>query len=205
MFLTVDQRELESCGNLRRSMFGHRAQQFVERHGWPIRLDPEGLEIDEYDDEHATYCVAAEEAQHLASVRLRPAAYGCMVETHFPDLWLRGDGLRRAVEITRFCAAPGLDPDARLTAVSDLLLGLCRHCQQAGIGSIFGVVFPAVARVIRQAGWTGTVLNEVRAGDERLLLVQWTPSEMVAWAIQEKRELREEAWARRREALPAAA
>ena len=103
------------------------------------------------------------------------------------------------MEITRFCAAPGLGPHERLTAVSELLLGLCRHCQRAGIASIFGVVFPAVARVIRQAGWTGTVLNEMRGAEGSLLLVQWTPGELVAWAIQERRELREEIWARRRD------
>jgi N-acyl-L-homoserine lactone synthetase len=83
--------------------------------------------------------------------------------------------------------------------VSELLLGLCRHCRRAGIGSIFGVVFPAVARVIRQAGWTGAVLNEMRGAEGSLLLMQWTPGELVAWTIQEKRELREEIWARRRD------
>jgi N-acyl-L-homoserine lactone synthetase len=198
MFLAVDQAELAEFPALRRSMLGHRAGQFVRRHGWPLRLDAEGLEIDEYDDGRATYCVVEDEGRHLASVRLRPAASGCMVEEHFPELWLRGKGLRGGVEITRFCAAPGLGADERLTAVSELLLGLCRHCRRAGIGSIFGVVFPTVARVIRQAGWAGTVLNEMRGAKGSLLLVQWTPSELVAWAIQEKRELREEIWARRR-------
>jgi hypothetical protein len=43
------------------------------------------------------------------------------------------------------------------------------------------------------------VLNEMRGAEASLLLVQWTPSELVAWAIQEKRELREEIWARRRD------
>ncbi len=200
MFLAIDSAGLAACRGLRRSMFAHRAGQFVGRHGWPLRLDAQGLEIDEYDDEAATYCMVEEEGRHRASARLRPAATGCMVEDHFPALWLRGRSLRREVEISRFCAAPGLGPDERLTAVSDLLLGLCRHCQRNDIGSIFGVVFPSVARVIRQAGWAGKVLNEARGADENLMLVQWTPSELVAWAIQERRELREEIWARRREA-----
>ena len=37
-------------------------------------------------------------------------------------------------------------------------------------------------------------------GHGALLLAKWTPSDMVAWDIQEKREFREEAWARRRRA-----
>ncbi|MFO1208458.1 MAG: acyl-homoserine-lactone synthase [Amaricoccus sp.] len=204
MFLALDQAALSESSPLRRSMFAHRAGQFVERHGWPLRLDAEGLEVDEYDDRAATYCLVEQGGRHVASVRLRPAETGCMVEDHFPELWLRGRGLRKGIEITRFCAAPGLAPDDRLTAVSDLLLGLCRHCQRTGIASIFGVVFPPVARVIRQAGWTGAVLNETGSADGRLLLMQWTPAETVAWAIQERRELREEIWARRREGLPMA-
>lgn len=200
MFLAVDSAGLAERRELRRSMFAHRAGQFVGRHGWPLRLDAEGLEIDEYDDEGATYCVVEEEGRHRASVRLRPATAGCMVEDHFPALWPRGRRLRQEVEISRFCAAPGLAPDERLTAVSDLLLGLCRHCQRNDIGSMFGVVFPSVARVIRQAGWAGKVLNEVRGADESLMLVQWTPGDMTAWTIQERREFREEIRSRRQEA-----
>ncbi len=199
MFLTFDQVSLLEVPTLRHSMFAHRTGQFVARHGWPLQLDAAGLEIDEYDDGAATYCVVEQQGRHHASVRLRPAATGSMVEDHFAGLWLRGQGLRKGVEITRFCAAPGLGADDRLTAVSEMMLGLCRHCQRTGIDSIFGVVFPAVARVIRQAGWTGAVLNEADGPDGALLLVQWIPSEMVAWAIQERRELREEIWARRRE------
>ena len=107
--------------------------------------------------------------------------------------------MRDAVEITRFCAAPGLGSDDRLTAVSDLLLGLCRHCQRTGIPSLFGVVFPQMVRVIRQAGWFGTILNRMEEGDTTLLLVEWVPGDLVAWSIQERRELREELWAHRRE------
>ena len=198
MFFAVDHAALQEKPGIRRSMLVDRAEQFVARHRWPLRLDASGLEIDEYDDALTTYCGVAETGRHVASLRLRPAAAGSMVERHFPALWLAG--LRDGVEITRFCAAPALSPDARLTAVSDLLLGLCRHCQYEGIGSVFGVVFPAVARVIKQAGWTGTVLNETQDAAGRLLLAQWTPSDLVAWNIQERRELREEIRSRRRAA-----
>lgn len=205
MFLAFGQDHLDKYPALSRAMFADRADQFVGRHGWPLRLSADGLEIDEYDDASATYCLVEEEGAHLGSVRLRPASNGCMVEDHFPGLWLRGEGLRNSVEITRFCAAPTLAPDDRLTAVSELLLGLCRYCQREGIGSFFGVVFPPVARLIRQAGWTGIVLNAMERPDGHLLLLQWVPGDLVAWTIQERRELREEIWARRRDAATRAA
>jgi N-acyl-L-homoserine lactone synthetase len=204
MFFAFDQDHLCGEANLRRAMLVDRGQQFVGRHRWPLRLDSAGLEVDEYDDVDATYCVVAEGCRHLASARLRPAARGCMVEQYFPGLWR--PELRASVEITRFCCSPALTPDERLTAVSELLLGLCRQCQREGIESFFGIVFPAVARMLQQAGWPAKLLRQAQGDKGILLLAQWTPSEMVAWHIQERRELREEVWARRRkEGEPVAA
>ncbi len=193
MFLTLDPASLTVMPSLRRSMFMDRARQFVERHGWQLRRDEEGLEIDEYDDESATYCVIAGERLHRASVRLRPSRGGSMVEHHFPNLWR--ESLRDRVEITRFCASTSLEGGVRATVVSELLLGLCRHCQVSGIGSIYGVVFPPVARVIRQAGWDGDILARADGPEGTLLLVEWTPSALVAWTIQERLEAREAALA----------
>ena len=200
MFHAVDQASLGEMDTLRRSMFVDRARQFIGRHKWSLNLDASGFEVDEYDDALTTYCVVAAGGRHLASVRLRPAATGCMVDRHFPALW-NGNAarLRNGVEITRFCASPALSPDDRLTAVSDLLLGLCRHCQRRGIENFFGVVFPSVARVIKQAGWPAEILSAIQDPSGTLLLSQWVPSDLVVWDIQERRELREELWARRRE------
>jgi N-acyl-L-homoserine lactone synthetase len=202
MFFVADQAALTLAPEMRRSMLADRAEQFVARHKWPLRLDASGLEVDEYDDALTTYCIVADGDRHVASLRLRPASAGSMTQQHFPGL-RRGleTKLDGGVEITRFCSAPGQSPDERLTAVSDLLLGLCRHCQRTGIGSVFGVVFPAVARAIKQAGWPAVVLNTARGADGTLLLAEWIATDMVAWSIQEQRELREELWSRRRRAV----
>jgi N-acyl-L-homoserine lactone synthetase len=200
MFLALCRADLDARAAVFHPMLADRGRQFVARHRWPLRLDHEGLETDEFDDPSTTYCVVAEGDRHLASLRLRPAADGSMAERYFPALWREpGARLRGTAEVSRFCAAPGLSPETRLNAVSDLLLGVCRHCQRVGIASFFGVVFPPVARVIRQAGWPPSVLRETRDARGTLLLAEWTPDELVAWSIQEQRELREEAWARRRE------
>ena len=199
MFFVLDQNGLAGNENLRRAMLVDRGRQFVERHGWPLHIDGAGLEVDEYDDLAATYCMVADARRHLASARLRPAGTGCMVERYFPGLWR--PELGHHVEITRFCSSPSLTPDERLMAVSDLLLGLCRHCQREGIETFFGIVFPAMARALQQAGWPAEVLERMQCADGTLLLARWTPSEVVAWEIQERREFREEAWARRRKAL----
>ncbi len=195
MFSVLTAQDLERAVRLRHTMLADRGRQFVDRHRWDLQRTESGLEIDEYDDDATTYCVTAESGRHLASVRLRPARAGCMVEKHFPVLW--GPELAAGVEITRLCTSPALTPSQRLTATSDLLLGLCRHCQRSGVDRFFGVVFPAAFRAVQQAGWKGRVLRSTTGTEGALLLVEWEPSELAAWQIQERRELREEAWARR--------
>ena len=144
------------------------------------------------------YCLVADGGRHLASLRLRPAAAGSMLARHFPALRAAaGGGLTAAVEVTRFCSSPGLSPDDRLAAVSDLLLGLCRHCQCSGIERFFGVVFPSVARMLARAGWPGQVLAEGGDASGTLVLAEWTASDLVAWELQDRRATREELRGRR--------
>ena len=115
-----------------------------------------------------------------------------MVETCFPDLWSdSASRLRGSHEVTRFCAAPDLGAERRLDVVSDLLLGLCRHCRATGVDSFFGIVFPSVARNLRQNGWPARVLDQSRDASGTLLLAEWEVTEFVAWDIQERREFRE--------------
>lgn len=195
---TLDSLSLDT--ELANSMFRDRALQFVERHRWELPARSDGLEVDQYDDAAATYCVVEQDNRHRASLRLRPAAAGSMAEQHFPALW---DGqendLADTLEVTRFCAAPALSPIERIDAISDLLLGLCRHCQRSGIERFFGVVFPQAARTIRQAGWAPEFLNKTTDSRGTLILAQWRVDPFTAWTIQERREFREEAYHRRSE------
>jgi len=192
MFHAVDLDEVRMMRTVGPSMFKDRALQFVTRHEWPLKLRPDGLEVDQFDDDRTTYCIVEERGRHLASVRLRPARAGSMVESCFPELWRdSASRLRDGHEVTRFCTTPGLSAERRLEVVSDLLLGLCRHCRATGVDSFFGIVFPAVARSLRQTGWPARVLDQSRDPSGTLLLAQWAATELVAWDIQERREFRE--------------
>lgn len=174
-------------------MFTDRARQFLDRHGWPLARDESGGEVDEFDDEWSTYCVVAKGDRHVASARLRPASCGSMLARHFPQFPLvELDRLNESTEITRFCASPSLTTEDRIIAVSDLLLGICRYCQMSGLHSFFGVVFPAVSRVFRLAGWPGNQLAEAQLPGGRGLLQEWHANEVVSWAIQEVRGRRED-------------
>lgn len=185
---------LHTVPALSRSMFRDRAMQFIDRHHWDLKTLAGGLEIDEYDDHHSTYCIVADGDRHLASLRLRPEREGSMVERHFPGLWSGNESrLANGVEVTRFCTSPDLSHQDRVNAISDLLLGLCRHCQRSGIERIFGVVFPQAGRAIRQAGWASEVLAQSSDDRGKLMLAEWEVNSLTAWNIQERREFREAA------------
>lgn len=187
MFRILSHAEAEAAPQIYQQMLEHRATQFVDRLKWPLSKTDEGFEIDAYDRPGSLYCVVERNGRHAGSLRLRAPGDGIMTEDVFEPLWLQGaPRLQGAIEVTRFCVAPHLAPDERTLVVADLLLGLCRYCLQNGIEKVFGVVFPAVARVIRNAGWQGESLAVQVSDVGRLVLMEWHASEFVAWDIQER-------------------
>ncbi|MCF3975072.1 hypothetical protein [Paracoccus salsus] len=65
--------------------------------------------------------IYAEGLRHLASVRLRHACDGSMVERHFPVFWRRHTAaLQRLPEVTRLCTAP--HAASEWSATSQILL-----------------------------------------------------------------------------------
>jgi N-acyl-L-homoserine lactone synthetase len=136
--------------------------------------------------------VLTEGERHLASVRLRYARHGSMVERHFPALWRRHSGeLGRLPEVTRLCTAPRPMPEWRREALGELLVGLCGHCLRAGTGRFFGVVYPSVARGLARAGWEPEALDRIEMPDETLVLATWQVSHRVYWDLQSLLERRD--------------
>lgn len=199
MFVTRKQTELISECALYTSMLHDRTQQFVNRLGWPLSVDSEGLERDAYDDDFTTYCIVINNGRHQASLRICPAELGSMTEHHFPMLWQ--ENLKSSFEITRLCSSPYTILNKRSEYVSDLLLGLCRYGLQNNLNSLFGVVFPSTMRAIQRAGWSAEVLNRHDLTEGTFLLARWTPSELTAWNIQEIAATRGEAGRQPVEAL----
>lgn len=187
MFSVLDIGELEASARLRRSMLDARTQQFVDRHGWELRTNHEGLEVDQFDVHGTIYCVSHEGDQHAASVRLRHADDGSMVEEVFRPFWERhGARLAASHEVTRFCCTPGLEVQAQASGVSELLLGLHEFCRTVDIEEFFGVIFPSVARNLALRGWPPAVIDEMGVGRGRLLLCVWQPTSAVLVALREK-------------------
>jgi N-acyl-L-homoserine lactone synthetase len=202
MFQILSHDELTTHAMLRSQMHLARSQQFCDRHKWAVTTTPEGFEIDQFDAPGTRYLVTSDHGGHAASLRLRTARDGNMVEQAFPDLWApHVHDLRDLPEVTRLCATPGLGGARRRLAVSRLLLGLCRHCRTDGHPTIFGLIFPTVARTLTRAGWAPEIIASQAHGNQTLLLARWTATAAVDWTLQESIEQLEDAEAGRHEGL----
>ena len=65
------------------SIFADRGRQFVDRLKWNLCVTPQGLEFDEYDDEHSMYLAVTNKGEHLGSCRVRPVRQSTMLMDHF--------------------------------------------------------------------------------------------------------------------------
>lgn len=105
-----------------RSMFEERKRVFVDLLGWDIPVLAGRYEIDQFDDDEATYIVVTDgTGEHCGSARLLRTDRPHILDTIFPylcdDIPPAGPRVR---EITRFCLARGsrLASDLRPAIVS---------------------------------------------------------------------------------------
>lgn len=97
---------------------------FVDSLGWRLRAPGSWLEVDEYDNDHAVYLMARDEASgdHRGSVRLLPTTRPHMLEEVFGALCLDGPPQRDDIwEISRLVTSPTGLPGTRVLAVHRLL------------------------------------------------------------------------------------
>lgn len=184
MFSILEYNKINCDRELWNSMLRDRAGQFVDRHRWPLTVNEEGLEIDNYDDEFSEYGIISQNSVHLASVRLRPASCGSIVEHHFGSLWQpHRRRLSAATEITRLCSTPILPYHKRRLLISDLMLAACQHAIRNGVDQIFGLVYASVYRLLTGIGCPSEILAS-EEGKRPVLLALWRPSEIACSEIQ---------------------
>ena len=187
MFEALAHAELQRRTRLRRGHHLDRTRQFAERHCWPMRVGEDGLESDDFDGDGTTYCMVHVADDHLASLRLRRAADGTMLEQAFAPVWTRhAAALKDAVEVTRLCSGRYLDETQRRRATVELLLGLCRHGRSTGQEALFGIVYPGVARAIQRAGWECQVVDQFERDGRTIVLATWECSALADWRLQDR-------------------
>ncbi|MGR3541282.1 MAG: acyl-homoserine-lactone synthase [Hasllibacter sp.] len=153
---------LKANRDLADSMFRDRAAQFRGRLGWPVQVDAEGREMDQYDPLGATYVVwIGEDGLHGGSMRIMPTVKRHMAAEHFAHIC--GGKIRDPLiwESTRFAIAPGAPRGvASALMMAGQVFGIRR-----GMTGCLGVYDLPMERVYKRLGCAPTPLG--RTGDGR--------------------------------------
>ena len=159
--------EIHRAPTLRDEMFRDRAAQFVGRLNWPLSLDQQGREIDQYDRLRPIYVICTDGAgRHQGSLRLLPTMGRTMMGENFPGL--APEGFRRPgiMECTRFCIAPRAP--AHVSAA--LFLGVLELGLDRGWTGSYGVFDARMMRVYQRLGTPAKLVATLGSGRDALCL-----------------------------------
>jgi N-acyl-L-homoserine lactone synthetase len=146
------------------SMFEARKQVFVDLLNWDVPVVDGRFEIDQYDNEQATYLiVATKNGEHLGSARLLETTRPHILADLYPELCAasvpRGP---QTLEITRFCLGRNQRAAERRETRNRLLSALVCFALQRGIGLYTGVAEICWLQQILAFGWDCSPLGAPR-------------------------------------------
>ena len=138
-----------------RAMFAARKSVFVDLLKWDVPVLDGQYEIDQFDDEHATYLILTDEfGTHLASTRLLPTTRPHILDSLYTDLCEetppRGADI---VEITRFCLDRRLHARERRAVRDTLVTALVDHALARDIASYTAIAEMGWFQQILAFGW----------------------------------------------------
>jgi acyl-homoserine lactone synthase len=138
-----------------KAMFEDRKSVFVDLLKWDLPVLEERFELDEFDNEHATYIIIADETgDHLGSARLLPTTRRHILDSLFAHLCSGPVPTGQAVfEITRFCLSRRQCASSRRLTRNRLVSALAWHALEVGIETYTGVAEIAWLQQILAFGW----------------------------------------------------
>jgi N-acyl-L-homoserine lactone synthetase len=154
-----------------REMFEARKRVFVDLLKWDVPVLEGRYEVDQFDDEEATYLIVpTEDGCHAGSARLLRTVRPHILDTLFPDLCAapppRGQDV---LEITRFCLDRGRNAKERLETRNRLVSALVRYALDNRIATYTGVAEMGWLQQILAFGWRCRPLGLPRLACGRLL------------------------------------
>lgn len=138
-----------------RTMFEDRKSVFVDLLKWDVPVIGGRFELDEFDDEQATYIIVADkDGDHLGSARLLPTTRRHILDSLFPNLCSAPPPSGPHIfEITRFCLSRRQSARTRQETRNRLVSALVAHALATGIRSYTGVAEMGWLQQILAFGW----------------------------------------------------
>ncbi len=131
-----------------------RHKHFVERLGWEAIRKPSGLEIDDFDTEHAIHLVLTSGSSVVGYSRLLPTDKPHLLSDVYPEV---ADGNEypkgpTIYEWTRCIAEPDVSVEGVLAA-NVLLTGVLEYCLVTGIDALIVETHPKLVNLLVGTGW----------------------------------------------------
>lgn len=138
-----------------RPMFEARKQIFVDLLKWDVPVIDGRFEVDQFDDEHATYVIATgRDGEHLGSARLLPTTRPHILGDLYPALCAGPVPTGADIfEITRFCLDRNQGAARRRVTRNRLVSALVALALTRGIRTFTGVAEIAWLQQILAFGW----------------------------------------------------
>jgi N-acyl-L-homoserine lactone synthetase len=164
-----------------RAMFEDRKSVFVDLLKWDVPVLDGRFELDEFDDEQATYIVVADrDCDHLGSARLLPTTRRHILDSLFAHLCAAPPPVGPQVfEITRFCLSRRQDAASRRQTRNRLVSALVAFALETGIRTYTGVAEIAWLQQILAFGWDCRPLGvpaPLECGSIGALAIEITPA-----------------------------
>lgn len=136
-------------------MFAARKRVFVDLLKWNVPVIDGRYEVDEFDDDRATYLVLTDgDRQHLGSARILPTLGPHILATVFPMLCVGAPPAADDIaEITRFCLDPNQSARERRVVRDTLVHALVDHALMTGIRTYSAVAEMSWYQQIIGFGW----------------------------------------------------
>ncbi len=152
-----------AAGNqpLLRSMFADRKRLFVDLFGWDVPVVDGQYEIDQFDNAHTVYLIAADaHGEHEASIRLFPTTRPHMLGTLFPHLCPLGVPVGEKIwESTRLCLPQRHGAERRRELRNRLISAMVDVALERGIERYTGVIPDPFRKEVLAMGWQAEPLG----------------------------------------------
>jgi N-acyl-L-homoserine lactone synthetase len=167
MIKIIDSSNALDQENFLKQFFRIRYDVFIKRLGWNIPIREEGLETDDFDDEHAIYILITdnEDDRVIGGARLLDTSRRSILGEIFPELVANNPPADpRIFEVTRFTAPRHAAPEDRSRTI-ELLWGLQAYALSANLTHLVSVSYLSLEPILRRAGYRFSRLGGVHEMD----------------------------------------
>lgn len=146
---------------LLQSMFADRKRLFVDLFGWDVPVVDGRYEMDQFDNTHTIYLIAADhDGSHAASIRLFPSTQPHMLDTLFPHLCPLGvPADERTWESTRLCLPQRHGAERRRMLRNMLFTAMVDVALERGIERYTGLIPDPFRKEVLAMGWRAEPLG----------------------------------------------